>query len=105
MNAAVFSSPRPAARRPYWLLFALALFLAGQFAAANHWHDGGNTSDYDCALCVLSSVGAHAISPTAPSLPAPLPAAFVITLVAAAALRPALRFYAARGPPSLLQNR
>ncbi|MFT3930050.1 MAG: hypothetical protein QM709_07100 [Spongiibacteraceae bacterium] len=50
------------ARRPYWVLLALALFFAGQIAVASHWHEAtANTIDNDCALCVLSSTAGTAI--------------------------------------------
>jgi hypothetical protein len=51
-----------ATRRPYWLLLALALFLSGQIASAEHWHNASSEAvDYDCALCVLSGVNGAAI--------------------------------------------
>jgi hypothetical protein len=54
-----------ATRKPYWLLLALVLFLAGQIASAQHWHNSvSDKADYDCALCVLSGATA-AIIPAA----------------------------------------
>lgn len=54
-----------ATRKPYWLLLVLALFLAGQIASAQHWHNAvSEAADYDCALCVLSGATA-AILPDA----------------------------------------
>lgn len=51
-----------ATRKPYWLLLALVLFLAGQIASAQHWHNAvSDAADYDCALCVLSGATAAII--------------------------------------------
>ena len=92
------------AQRPYWLLLALALLLAGQFAAINHWHDGDTAPDYDCSLCVLSSAGVHAVTSDAWHLPL-VPFAFVVSFsVVIGVRREAIRFCDARAPPVYLQT-
>lgn len=86
-------------RRPYWLLLVLALFLGGQTAAQDHWHHGGKTVDYDCALCVLSSVTSGAITSDdwVPLVISAFSAIFIYLVVVPA--RAAVRFHDSRAPP------
>lgn len=88
------------ARRPYWLLLALALFVAGQCLSVSHWHDFDNRADFDCALCVLSSAsGAAALDSAWPSLATVL-AALVFLVAVYALQRGVRRFHDSRAPPS-----
>jgi hypothetical protein len=93
----------PIARRPYWLLLALALFLAGQLAISQHWHDASSAAvDYDCALCVLSGVsGAAAIASGWQAIAVPL-CVFSTLYFFLVYRRCAIRFNDSRAPPSLL---
>jgi hypothetical protein len=89
-----------ATRRPYWLLLVLALFLAGQVASAQHWHDTlSDAADYDCALCVLSGTSTGAITTSAWQAPALIVFAFVFFYCHVATQRAVVRFSDARAPP------
>ncbi len=87
------------ARRPYWLLLVLALFVAGQVAAAGHWHDNSDTHHADCALCLLSSAnGAAAIDSTVPFIAVAL-SEFVFLFTLPATRGGFSRCYDSRAPP------
>lgn len=89
-----------ATRRPYWLLLVLALFLAGQVASAQHWHNAvSDAVDYDCALCVLSGTNTGAIITSAWQAPVIIVFAFVSFYCCVAIQRGVVRFNDARAPP------
>ncbi|HET8710015.1 MAG TPA: hypothetical protein VFM32_01470 [Spongiibacteraceae bacterium] len=94
-----FSDTKVARARPYWLLFALALFIAGQFATAAHWHDEGKTLDADCALCALSSAAGAAIAPDTPTIASVVVCAFFFIEVACIFISRHTRIYNSRAPP------
>lgn len=87
-------------RRPWWLLLALALFLAGQTLAAAHWHDDSQGLDSDCALCVYSSTATAAVTAAGWQIPVVVIAAIAFTLVTGVQLI-AVRFCDSRAPPVL----
>lgn len=94
------NSIQQAMQRPYWLLLVLALFLAGQIASAEHWHnDDSNSVDYDCALCVLSGVNGGAITSSAWQAPAVPLFAFFSIYFFFAIRRSVVRFNDTRAPP------
>ena len=88
-------------KRPYWLLFALVLFLAGQCLSSAHWHDSDQLPDAECALCLLSSANSGAMLTDAW-----LPLVVVIICAPiffyrnAQVRRIAQRFYDSQAPPS-----
>jgi hypothetical protein len=86
-------------RRPYWLLLALALFVAGQIASAGHWHDDSKTLDADCALCMLSGANSGAAIHSAWPLVAVALFAFVSFFVVKLTQRCCSRCYDSRAPP------
>ncbi len=85
-------------RRPWWLLLALALFLAGQTLAAAHWHDDSQGLDSDCALCVYSSTATAAVAAAGWQTPIVIVAAILFSLVTSVRLV-AVRFCDSRAPP------
>ena len=88
------------ARRPYWLLLALALFFAGQIASASHWHDAAsNTIDSDCALCVLSSATGAAIVSDAFKVASIVLCTFLVVHVARVFVSRRAYSYRSRAPP------
>ena len=91
---------KPRASRPYWLLLALALFFAGQIAAASHWHDAAaNAIDSDCALCVLSSATGAAIVADAFNITGIVLCIFLAVHVARVFISRRAYFYQSRAPP------
>jgi hypothetical protein len=90
------------ARRPYWLLLVLALFLAGQVASSSHWHEALAQADADCALCMLSSATGAAAIATGWQLTAIPLAFFAVSLLLVAVRRSVVRFHDSRAPPSVL---
>lgn len=88
------------ARRPYWLLLALALFFAGQIASASHWHDvASSTIDNDCALCVLSSATGAAIVSDAFNIASIVLCTFLVIHVARIFVSQRAYSYNSRAPP------
>lgn len=88
------------ARRPYWLAFVFALFLAGQIAGSTHWHDGELPADSGCALCTLSNATGGAATTAHGWLPAVIViAALAIFPLLTAPLRRSARFHDSRAPP------
>lgn len=88
-----------ATRRPYWLLLVLALFLAGQIASAQHWHNtASEAADYDCALCVLSGATA-AITPAALIIAGFALATFVLIAITHTFAGQCVCAYHSRAPP------
>lgn len=86
-------------RRPYWLLLVLALFMAGQCLSVSHWHATTSGSDFDCALCVLSSAN-QGSAPASGWLLLDLAFfSFVFLLLTCGVRRSALRFHDSRAPP------
>jgi len=80
-------------------LLTLALLIAGQCLSASHWHDSNSTTDFDCALCVLSSATSGAALSSG-WLPFDLPLfVFVFFLIVPCARRAAQRFHDSRAPP------
>lgn len=97
-NLSEFNKPR--ARRPYWLLLALALFFAGQIAAVSHWHDAAASGiDSDCALCVLSSTTGAAIVADAVKIAGIVLCIFFLFHVTRAFVSQHVSFYQSRAPP------
>ena len=94
------NSLRRATRRPYWLLLALALLLAGQVASAGHWHNNdSNTVDYDCALCLLSGISGSAVTSIAWQVPSVPSFAFFSVYFFFSVRRSVVRFNDSRAPP------
>ena len=89
-------------RRPYWLLLVLALFLAGQAAAAGHWHDGGAQADSDCALCLFAGAGSAALTGSGWQPLAICLGITVFLILTGAPRRSAVRFHDSRAPPAYL---
>lgn len=87
------------ARRPYWLLLALVLFVAGQIATASHWHNDLNKIDADCALCVLSSATSAAIVDSALPIISVVLCAFILAEITQAIAHRCVRSYDSRAPP------
>lgn len=93
------------ARRPYWLLLALALFFAGQIAIAAHWHDAApsshtnSTLDSDCALCVLSSTAGAAVVAAALVIAGIALCAFLLTEITRTFISQRAHAYQSRAPP------
>ncbi|MET0378699.1 MAG: hypothetical protein ABW049_06860 [Spongiibacteraceae bacterium] len=85
-------------RRPWWLLLALALFLAGQTLAAAHWHDSSQDADDDCALCVYSATATAAVAAAGWHIPVVIAAAIGFSLFTSVRLV-AVRFCDPRAPP------
>jgi hypothetical protein len=92
---------RRSRRRPYWLVLALALFLAGQVAGSAHWHETASQLDADCALCMLSNANGAAVSAASwPPLTIAL-SGIVCLVFAVPASRRVVRFFDSRAPPSI----
>lgn len=99
MKSTMPNAPRN--HRPWWLLLALALFLAGQTLATAHRHDdslGSTGADADCALCIYSSTATAAVSIASLQM-AVIFAAIVGFAPFAGILRAAVRFCDSRAPP------
>jgi hypothetical protein len=90
---------RVKARRPYWLLLALALFFAGQVATASHWHNDAAKLDADCALCVLSSAAGAAIVPDALIVAGVAVSTFIFIEITCAFIYRRVYAYDSRAPP------
>ena len=88
------------ARRPYWLLLALALFFAGQIAISAHWHDAASTTlDSDCALCVLSSTAGAAIAADALVVAGIILCTFLLIEISCTFISQRVHAYQSRAPP------
>ena len=96
---------KASAVRPYWLLLALVLFLAGQVATAAHWHDdraafGDQSSlDLDCALCVLSSAAGAALTSDPLILASIALCTFIFTAITRTFIARRAPAYDSRAPP------
>lgn len=92
------------ARRPYWLLLALALFCAGQVAIASHWHhdsalNDNSSLDIDCALCVLSSAAGAALATHAVVMASIVLCAFIFFAPVCVVTATRVSAYDSRAPP------
>jgi hypothetical protein len=89
-------------RRPYWLLLALLLYVAGQCLSAAHWHNNEHALDAECALCLFSSATGDAVAAGAWLGLSVILCAWLSVFYAAPVRRTATRFHDSQAPPALL---
>jgi hypothetical protein len=102
MTASELNGTSQRGRRPYWLLLALLLYVAGQCLSAAHWHNSEHASDAECALCLFSSASGDAVVAAGWMGLSIALCAWLSAFYTARVRRTTARFHDSRAPPALL---